>query len=82
MAPSSCMYIAMGNRRAWKQDGAILIIEDPTTAQIVINLKNLTLWPMYQKLVVNCLSKSKINKLLSEQGCPAPAIRGWACCCM
>ena len=50
------MYIYMGNRIAWKQDGAVLIIEDPTTAQIVIHLHRLTLWPLYQKLVVNCLS--------------------------
>ena len=50
----------MGKRVAWKQDGAILIIEDPTTAQIVKNLKKITLWPTYQKLVVNCLSYYKI----------------------
>ena len=27
------------------------------------------------------LTSKSMNKLLSEQGCPAPAIRGGACCC-
>ena len=48
-----CMYIYICERMAGKQDGPSLIIEGPPRVpRIAKNANVLTLWPIYEKLVV------------------------------